>query len=121
MVDVFLNERFVGTVADVDTFLKGIKQQRREGVVPEKINIGYDEGLKEIHVETTKGRCRRPLIIVENGKSKLTEEILKKIENQEISWEELIKESTKPKVKQKIRNELARRGIKIVKRVITNE
>ncbi len=36
-------------------------------------------------------------------------------------FEELNKENTKPKVKQKIRNELTRRGIKIVKRAITNE
>ena len=36
-------------------------------------------------------------------------------------FEELNKDNTKPKVKAKIRNELTRRGIKIVKRVITNE
>lgn len=36
-------------------------------------------------------------------------------------FEELNKDNTKPKVKQKIRNELARRGIKIIKRAITNE
>ena len=36
-------------------------------------------------------------------------------------FEELNKDNTKPKVKQKIRNELTRRGIKIVKRAITND
>ena len=36
-------------------------------------------------------------------------------------FEELNKDNTKPKVKQKIRNELTRRGITIVKRAITNE
>ena len=36
-------------------------------------------------------------------------------------FEELNKDNTKPKVKAKIRNELARRGIKIVKRAITND
>tara|TARA_B100000470_G_C19573440_1_gene294507 strand:+ start:160 stop:390 length:231 start_codon:yes stop_codon:yes gene_type:complete len=35
-------------------------------------------------------------------------------------FEELNKDNTKPKVKQKIRNELTRRGIKIVKRVKEN-
>ena len=33
----------------------------------------------------------------------------------------LNKDNTKPKVKQKIRNELVRRGIKIIKRVIADE
>ena len=36
-------------------------------------------------------------------------------------FEELNKDNTKPKIKAKIRNELTRRGIKIVKRVITND
>ena len=35
-------------------------------------------------------------------------------------FSELNKDNTRPKVKQKIRNELARRGIKIVKRVIND-
>ena len=38
--------------------------------------------------------------------------------SQEGLFEELNKDNMKPKVKQKIRNELTRRGIKIVKRVI---
>ena len=38
--------------------------------------------------------------------------------SQEGLFEELNKSNTKPKVKQKIRNELTRRGIKIVKRAI---
>ncbi len=36
-------------------------------------------------------------------------------------FKELNNDNTKPKVKQKIRNEITRRGIKIVKRAITNE
>ena len=36
-------------------------------------------------------------------------------------FEELNKHNTKPKVRQKIRTELIRRGIKIVKRAKTNE
>ena len=45
---------------------------------------------------------------------------IKTISQKEL-FEELNKDNTRPKVKQKIRNELTRRGIKIVKRAITNE
>ena len=45
---------------------------------------------------------------------------IKTISQKEL-FEELNKDNTKPKVKQKIRNELTRRGIKIVKIAITNE
>ena len=36
-------------------------------------------------------------------------------------FEELNKDNTKPKVKQKIRHEIVRRGINIIKRPIINE
>jgi len=91
MVDVFLNERFVGSVSNVNEFMNNVKSQRREGIISEKLNIGFNEELNEVHVETTKGRCRRPLIIVENGVSKLTEEHIEKVKSNELSWEELIK------------------------------
>ena len=44
---------------------------------------------------------------------------IKTISQKEL-FEELNKHNTKPKVKQKIRNELTRRGIRIVKRVKEN-
>ena len=44
---------------------------------------------------------------------------IKTISQKEL-FEELNKYNTKPKVKQKIRNELTRRGIRIVKRVKEN-
>lgn len=45
------------------------------------------------------------------------------IKNQSLDtlFEELNRDNTKPKVKQKIRNEINRRGIKIVKRPIDSE
>nr|MBA4405193.1 DNA-directed RNA polymerase subunit B [Nanoarchaeum sp.] len=92
MIDVFLNEAFIGSVVDVREFMESVKKQRREGLLPTNLNIGYDENLNEIHVETTKGRCRRPVIIVENGKSRLTPEMITKVENNQISWEELVKQ-----------------------------
>jgi len=54
------------------------------------------------------------------GKTTLEHYYIKNISQKEL-FEELNKDNTKPKVKQKIRNELTRRGIKIVKRAITNE
>ncbi|MBT6995788.1 DNA-directed RNA polymerase subunit B [Candidatus Woesearchaeota archaeon] len=92
MVDIFLNEKFVGTVANQNEFLNTIKSQRREGIIPEKLNVGYDHELNEIHIETTKGRARRPLIIVKDGNSQFTEEHLKKLKEKTISWDDLLKE-----------------------------
>ena len=53
------------------------------------------------------------------GKLK-TEHYYMKCQSQDTLFDKLNKDSTKPKLKQKIRNELVRRGIKIV-RVPINE
>tara|TARA_B100000029_G_scaffold73568_1_gene65360 strand:- start:650 stop:862 length:213 start_codon:yes stop_codon:yes gene_type:complete len=54
------------------------------------------------------------------GKTTLEHYYIKNISQKEL-FEELNKDNTKPKVKAKIRNELARRGIKIVWVEKTNE
>ena len=54
------------------------------------------------------------------GKTTLEHYYIKNISKKEL-FEELNKDNTKPKVKAKIRNELARRGIKIVWKTKTDE
>ena len=54
------------------------------------------------------------------GKTTLEHDYIKNISKKEL-FEELNKDNTKPKVKAKIRNELARRGIKIVWKTKTDE
>jgi|TARA_B110001454_G_scaffold91900_1_gene87625 hypothetical protein len=54
------------------------------------------------------------------GKSTIKHHYIKAISQKEL-FEELNKHNTKPKVKQKIRHELTRRGIKIIKRTKIDE
>ena len=54
------------------------------------------------------------------GTSTMKHHYIKTISQKEL-FEELNKDNTKPKVKQKIRHELVRRGVKIVKRQVVNE
>jgi len=90
MTDVYLNEVYIGKVEEAKKFLNEVKGKRREKKVSDYLNIYYDEKLNEIYIDTTKGRARRPLIIIENGKSKLTEEVKKKLEKNEIVWSDLV-------------------------------
>jgi len=94
MTDVYINKKFIGTVEDKDGFIKSIKQSRREGKIPSSVNIFYDESYKEVHIDTLKGRARRPLIIVENGKSKFTDEYARKLNNGELKWKDLVNQGT---------------------------
>ena len=76
MIDVFLGEKFIGKIENKDDLIKKVKEERRRGKLPSTININYNKQLNEINIEIANGRVRRPVIVVENGVSKLTEEIL---------------------------------------------
>ncbi len=90
MVDVYLNDKYMGRVADGEEFVREVRSRRREGKISNSLNIVNDKTFDEIYVDVSRGRTRRPVIIVKNGKSKLTEEIKRKLENNEIVWNDLI-------------------------------
>ncbi|MBT3262640.1 DNA-directed RNA polymerase subunit B [Candidatus Woesearchaeota archaeon] len=90
--DVYMREIFIGQVDSPEEFIKKVKQERRDGKIPDILNINYNKDLNEVIVEVSRGRSRRPVIIVENGKSKLTEDHVNKLINNEIKWADLKKE-----------------------------
>jgi len=92
MTDIFLNEKFIGTVESNKEFLKYVRSERRKGKLPSELNIRYDDTLDDVYIDTSTGRARRPLIIVENSKSKLTEKHIEQLKNNEIKWSDMIKE-----------------------------
>ena len=91
MVDIYLNEKFIGTVQDPENFINQIKEKRRAGKIPLAVNFVHNKELNEIYVESSPGRARRPLIIVQEGKSLLTKEHLDKIATNELTWDQLVK------------------------------
>ncbi len=90
-IDVFFNGQFIGTVDSAKEFVDKIKEKRRQGQLPIQLNIRYEEEMKIIKISTEPGRVLRPLIIVENGVSKLTEDILLQVEQGQLQWKDLIK------------------------------
>ena len=91
MGDVFLNETYVGSVDDSHGFVANFRAKRRMGEVGEEANIYHDKDQDYIYIESGPGRVRRPLIVVENGKSKLTADVVKKLKSKEIGYDDLIK------------------------------
>lgn len=91
MVDVFLDGRFIGKTLEPERLINFIRGKRRTGVLSNQINVAYYPELEEIKLLSDSGRVRRPLIVVENGKPKLTNDIIKKIKNGELGWDDLLK------------------------------
>ncbi len=92
-VDVFFNGMFIGSI-NKDTekeFVDKIKEKRRDGKLPIQMNIRDNKEMGIISISTESGRVLRPLIIVDNGVSRLKNEDLIQLEQNEINWNDLIK------------------------------
>lgn len=92
MTDVFVDNKFTGTVPDGKKFADDIISQRRSGKIPLEVNVLYNEETDEVYVETSKGRTIRPLIVVKDGKSTLTQQHIEKLQKNELAWSDLLKE-----------------------------
>jgi len=88
--DAFLNGRFIGNVKNLEEFVKRIKEKRREGLFPIQMSVRNDTGFKTVLISTEPGRVLRPLIIVENGISRLKNEHKIQIEQGELKWTDLL-------------------------------
>ena len=91
-VTVYLNGKIVGKHPDGMEFVKTIVNKRRRGEIQHEVNVEYHPKISELYINTDRGRSRRPLIIIENGKSKLTNEVREKIRRKELEWNDLLRE-----------------------------
>ena len=92
MTDVYINSKFIGTVEEASNFLQDIKDLRRKGDLVSDVNVYQNTEADEIHVFSNEGRARRPLIVVKEGKSLLTEKHIEQLENNEITWFDLVRQ-----------------------------
>lgn len=88
---IFLNGRMVGYHADGKSLASRLRERRRMNELSNQVNIYYNSRLNELHILTDKGRVRRPYIVVENGKSRLTPEVHARLRNNELNWHHLVK------------------------------
>jgi len=89
--DIYFNGNFMGSTVKPDEIISGIKKKRRHGILSDQLNISYNPQFKEVNINTDPGRARRPLIVVENGKPKLTKEHIFKLKDGKITWDYLTK------------------------------
>ncbi|MCK4997603.1 DNA-directed RNA polymerase subunit B'' [Candidatus Pacearchaeota archaeon] len=88
-IDVFYNGRFSGATEDVETFVKAVKGERRTTNLPVEMSVRFDKFLDTVFITSEIGRVIRPMIIVENGVSKLKPEHLALVKEGNLSWENL--------------------------------
>ncbi len=85
---IYLDGSIIGFHENPEEVVEEIREKRRRGELPKTLTVAKNEDT--VHINTDKGRAIRPLIIVEDGEPKLTEEHIEKIKNGEIEFEDLI-------------------------------
>lgn len=90
MTEVYLNGKYVGDVDNASEFRDQVVGERRKGNLTTGLNVKYSPELDEIEILCNKGRARRPLIVVQDGKTLLTDVHLKQLQKGEISWDDLV-------------------------------
>ncbi|MBU0953135.1 MAG: DNA-directed RNA polymerase subunit B [Nanoarchaeota archaeon] len=89
-VDVYFNGRYLSHITNPEAFVDDIKTKRRAGILPHQLNVSYLTAFNEVRISTEHGRVRRPLVIVENGKSKFTPSLAEKLKEGKIDWQYLV-------------------------------
>ncbi|MCX8166664.1 MAG: DNA-directed RNA polymerase subunit B [Candidatus Micrarchaeota archaeon] len=90
-VPIYLNGRLIGYCDDGETVANIIIEKRRLGLISHELNVAFHREENELYLYCDQGRARRPYIIVENGKSKLTPAVIEQIKKGELSWTKLLK------------------------------
>jgi len=89
MTDIFLDGQIIDDVDDPEEIRENLIEKRRSGDIEKEVSVHYSEDKDEVRINTDSGRVMRPTIIVENGEPQLTEEDREKLENGDLTLEEL--------------------------------
>ncbi|MFH1211623.1 MAG: DNA-directed RNA polymerase subunit B [Candidatus Woesearchaeota archaeon] len=97
MAEVYIDNKYMGKVKNPKEFVENIVSARKSSSknpnkIPFCVNVLYNEKLDQVYIETSAGRAIRPLIIVKDGKSMLTERHYQQLEKNEITWSDLVQQ-----------------------------
>jgi len=89
-VKVFINGAWVGVTDNPIELYNELKQKKCTGVINIYTSIIFDYKTMEIRVCNDGGRLTRPVLRVRNNRALLTLDIVRKVENRELSWNDLL-------------------------------
>ncbi|KAF2443820.1 beta and beta-prime subunits of DNA dependent RNA-polymerase [Karstenula rhodostoma CBS 690.94] len=90
LYSVCLNGTPLALTSTPKSFLVNFRKLRRMGRISEFTSIYINHDFCEVHIATDEGRICRPLIIVENGRSKVTTRYLKALRKGTMEFEDFL-------------------------------
>jgi DNA-directed RNA polymerase subunit B' len=83
---VFVDGALIGLVEDPKSLVGNIRSMRRQGGISTEVNVSYKEFNNDVIIHTDRGRARRPLVVLQNGKPIVGNEDLEKLRKKEIDF-----------------------------------
>jgi DNA-directed RNA polymerase II subunit RPB2 len=90
---VFINGAWVGITEDPQGLYCMLKEKKYKGIINIYTSIVFDYKLCEIRVCNDSGRLTRPLLRVENKNILITNMLIQKVVNGQLSWDDLLTSS----------------------------
>jgi DNA-directed RNA polymerase subunit B len=89
---VYVNGDLVGYIENPRVLVSEVRAGRRQGLLSNEINIRYDEEMGEVIINCDEGRLRRPLLVVQEGRTVITRKHLEDIREGKVKWADLLRE-----------------------------
>lgn len=89
MTKVFLDGELIDEIEEPGDIRESIIEKRRDGSIDKEVSVYYADDKDEIRINSDAGRVQRPVIIVEDGKPQMTDEQREKLEDGEITLQDL--------------------------------
>lgn len=83
---VFVDGALIGLVNDPKAVVSQIRNMRRQGALSTEVNVSHKEFNNDVIIHTDRGRARRPLVVLQNGRPLITDDELQKLKNKEIDF-----------------------------------
>jgi len=89
-VKVFVNGTWVGVTETPLELYEDMKSKKYKGIINIYTAIVFDYKMMEIRICNDGGRLTRPLLKVRDNKAIITKEIIDRVENHELTWNDLL-------------------------------
>ena len=83
---VFVDGALIGLVDDPKALVANIRSMRRQGAISPEVNVSFKDFNGDVILLTDRGRARRPLIVLKDGKSLISDEDIRKLAKKEIDF-----------------------------------
>jgi DNA-directed RNA polymerase beta subunit len=92
-VKVFINGAWVGIINNPQELYEILKDKKYKGIINIYTSIVFDYKMKEIRICNDGGRLTRPLLRVKNKNILITQNIIDKLNNGDLNWDNLLTSS----------------------------